>query len=42
VARGLVTFAADEVRGMLGRSSGELTSDRRRAVVHRDSLVVLA
>ena len=42
VARGLVAFAAAEVRGMLGRTSGELTADRRRAVVHRDSLVLLA
>jgi glutamate 5-kinase len=42
VARGLVAFAAAEVRGMVGRSSGELTPDRRRAVVHRDSLVLLA
>lgn len=42
IARGLVGFAAHEVRGMLGRSSAELVPPRRRAVVHRDSLVILA
>jgi glutamate 5-kinase len=42
VARGLVAFDAHDVRAMSGRSSGELGPDRRRAVVHRDSLVLLA
>ncbi len=42
IARGLVAFDAHDVRRMLGRSSGELRPVNRRAVVHRDSLVVLA
>ncbi len=42
VARGLVGFDAAEVRSMVGRPSGELAPRHRRAVVHRDSLVVLA
>jgi glutamate 5-kinase len=42
VARGLVGFDAAVVRGMLGRPTGQLDADQRRAVVHRDSLVVLA
>ncbi len=42
IARGLVAFDADEVRRMLGRSSDDLLPTHRRAVVHRDSLVVLA
>jgi glutamate 5-kinase len=42
VARGLVSFDAAEIRAMAGRPTGELDPARRRAVVHRDSLVVLA
>lgn len=42
IARGLVAFDAAEVRGMLGRPSRELEPGHRRAVVHRDSLVLLA
>lgn len=42
IARGLVTFDATEVRQMVGRSTGELEPAQRRAVVHRDSMVVLA
>ncbi|PUA80898.1 glutamate 5-kinase [Nocardioides currus] len=45
VARGLVTFDADELPGLLGRSSQdlkrELGSAYEREVVHRDALVVL-
>ncbi|MBW3606118.1 MAG: glutamate 5-kinase [Actinobacteria bacterium] len=41
VARGLVAFDAAAVREMLGRATRELHPAHRRAVVHRDSLVVL-
>ncbi|QIK77514.1 glutamate 5-kinase [Nocardioides piscis] len=45
VARGLVNFDADELPGLLGRSSQdlkrELGSAYEREVVHRDDLVVL-
>lgn len=41
VARGLVAFDADELPGMLGRRSAELSPGFRRAVVHRDDMVVL-
>jgi glutamate 5-kinase len=42
IARGLVAFDAGAVRQMLGRSTADLHPTHRRAVVHRDSLVVLA
>ncbi len=45
VARGLVTFDADEMPGLLGRSTKdlkrELGSAYEREVVHRDALIVL-
>lgn len=41
IARGLVAFDAGAVREMLGRSTSDQHPARRRAVVHRDSLVVL-
>jgi glutamate 5-kinase len=41
VARGLVGYDADELPGLLGRSSRELAPEYRREVVHRDDLVVL-
>lgn len=41
IARGLVAFDAADVRGMLGRPTADLRPEQRRAVVHRDSLVVL-
>ncbi len=45
VARGLVNFDADELPGLLGRSSKELSrelgSAYEREVVHRDDLIVL-
>ena len=46
VARGLVNFDADELPGLLGRSSKDLSrelgSAYEREVVHRDDLIVLA
>lgn len=42
VARGLVAFDAAAVRQMAGRSTGDLQPAQRRAVLHRDALVVLA
>ena len=46
VARGLVNFDAQELPGLLGRSTRELARERgpayEREVVHRDALVVLA
>jgi glutamate 5-kinase len=42
IARGLVAFDAADVRHMLGRPTNELLPEQRRAVVHRDSLVLLA
>jgi glutamate 5-kinase len=41
VARGLVGYDADELPGLLGRSTRELAPEHRREVVHRDDLVVL-
>jgi glutamate 5-kinase len=41
VARGLVGYDADELPGLLGRSSRELSPEFRREVVHRDDLVLL-
>ena len=45
VARGLVNFDADELPGLLGRSSGDLKDSLgaayEREVVHRDDLVLL-
>ena len=45
VARGLVNFDADELPGLLGRSSQDLKaalgSAYEREVVHRDDLVLL-
>ncbi len=41
VARGLVGYDADELPGMLGRRSAELAEEYRRAVVHRDDMVLL-
>jgi glutamate 5-kinase len=46
VARGLVNFDAQELPGLLGRSTKELAKELgpayEREVVHRDALVVLA
>lgn len=46
VARGLVNFDAQELPGLLGRSTRELARELgpayEREVVHRDDLVVLA
>lgn len=45
VARGLVNYDADELPGLLGRSTKELAAERGaaydRTVVHRDALVLL-
>lgn len=41
LARGLVAYDAAELPDMLGRPSRALDADRRRAVVHRDDLVLL-
>ena len=41
VARGLVGYDSEELPGMLGRRSAELPAELRRAVVHRDDLVLL-
>ncbi|MBA3251816.1 MAG: glutamate 5-kinase [Geodermatophilaceae bacterium] len=41
VARGLAGYDSDELPAMLGRRSSELPEDSRRAVVHRDDLVIL-
>ncbi|MFT4087620.1 MAG: glutamate 5-kinase [Gordonia sp. (in: high G+C Gram-positive bacteria)] len=38
-ARGVVSYDADDVRGMLGRSTDELPPDLRRPVIHADDLV---
>jgi glutamate 5-kinase len=40
IARGLVAFDAESVRSLKGRSTGELDPAFRRAVIHRDSMVV--
>ncbi|MEX0658286.1 MAG: glutamate 5-kinase [Egibacteraceae bacterium] len=46
VARGLVAYGRDDVERLLGRSTGaataELGAEYARAVIHRDSLVVVA
>ncbi|SNS80129.1 glutamate 5-kinase [Rhodococcoides kyotonense] len=39
VARGVVAYDASELTGMLGKSSGELTPELQRPVVHADDLV---
>jgi len=41
VARGLAGYDADELAGMLGRRSADLPEEYRRAVVHRDDMVLL-
>lgn len=41
VARGLVTYGAEAVRALQGRSTSDLDADHQRAVIHRDSMVVL-
>ena len=41
VARGLVAYPAEDLPAMIGQSSRELPPDRRRAVVHRDDLVLM-
>lgn len=42
VARGLIGYGSDAVRTLLGRSTDEFEPDYQRALIHRDSLVVLA
>jgi glutamate 5-kinase len=42
VARGLVSYDADELPALVGRRTGELEPRYRREVVHRDDIVVLA
>lgn len=42
VARGLVAFDRDDVLRVRGRSSNQLSPTYRRAIIHRDSLVVTA
>ena len=39
VARGVSTFDADDVAGMIGRSTSELPSELQRPVIHADDLV---
>ena len=41
VARGLVSYDADELPALLGRSTRELAPEYRRELVHRDDLVLL-
>lgn len=41
VGRGLVNYGADELPGLLGRSSADLDAAHRREVVHADDLAVL-
>ncbi|MGI8531975.1 MAG: glutamate 5-kinase [Geodermatophilaceae bacterium] len=41
VARGLVGYDAEELSRMLGRRSADLPQELRRAVVHRDDMVLL-
>jgi len=41
VARGLAGYDADELGAMLGRRTDQLEPNQRRAVVHRDALVLL-
>lgn len=40
IGRGLVAYAAADIPPLLGRSTSELDPDHRRAVVHRDDLVI--
>jgi glutamate 5-kinase len=42
VARGLVAYNAEACRRLRGKSTDELDADHQRAVIHRDSMVVLA
>ncbi len=42
VGRGLVAYGSADVLSLRGRSSGDLEGRHRRAIIHRDSLVVLA
>jgi glutamate 5-kinase len=39
VARGVVSYSAEEIKQMVGKSTQELPSDYRRPVVHADDLV---
>jgi glutamate 5-kinase len=41
VARGLVGYDAADLPSLLGRKTGELPAEFRRAVVHRDDLALL-
>ncbi len=41
VARGLVGYDAADLPSLLGRKTGELPTEFRRAVVHRDDLALL-
>jgi glutamate 5-kinase len=41
IARGLVSYDADELPALLGRSTRELAPEYRREIVHRDDLVLL-
>jgi glutamate 5-kinase len=41
IGRGLVAYSAVDLPALLGHSTHELPSDHRRAVVHRDDLVLL-
>jgi glutamate 5-kinase len=41
VARGLVGYDAADLPALLGRKTGELPKEFRRAVVHRDDLALL-
>ncbi|SDO57675.1 glutamate 5-kinase [Klenkia soli] len=41
VARGLVSYDAREMPGLVGRSTGDLEPDHRRPVVHRDEMVLV-
>ncbi|SSC22085.1 glutamate 5-kinase, partial [Klenkia terrae] len=41
VARGLVSYDAREMPGLLGRSTGDLEPEHRRPVVHRDEMVLV-
>ena len=41
VARGLASYDAREMPGLLGRSTGDLEPEHRRPVVHRDEMVLV-
>ena len=41
IARGLVAYSATDLPGLVGHSTHELPPDQRRAVVHRDDIVLL-